>query len=220
MARMARYWQNKRQLLVGRGKPLMKKFFACWLVVAIMCFGFALAGADTITDTYWGGTVQHGSATAYGDFIGNPYYNVDSMTVTRSGNSWNVAVVGSYFANHLNPAVDGGYPSLLGPGHHETDMFNNINPDRYVFRVDQAWSGGTGGYVGAATYALSSAGLNIRFNTGNVDFADAVGFHWTMQYGNNVIEGKANAVPEPGTMILLGTGLIGLAGYGRKRFRK
>jgi hypothetical protein len=27
-------------------------------------------------------------------------------------------------------------------------------------------------------------------------------------------------VPEPGTMLLLGSGLIGIAGWGRKRFRK
>ena len=31
---------------------------------------------------------------------------------------------------------------------------------------------------------------------------------------------EGSQVPEPDTLILLGTGLVGLAGYGRKRFKK
>mgnify|MGYP002814578053 FL=1 len=38
----------------------------------------------------------------------------------------------------------------------------------------------------------------------------AIGYHWTMACGNDVVEGGGTPVPEPGTLFLLGLGFLGL----------
>lgn len=52
----------------------------------------------------------------------------------------------------------------------------------------------------------------------SLEFFAAQGMHSSFNASFELIEGSP--IPEPATMVLLGSGLIGLAGVGRKKFRK
>ncbi len=96
--------------------------------------------------------------------------------------------------------------------------------------------------IGGSNYGFDSFGVGSSYDTitGELSYYRQVSFditdflqggvlsvkaHWTMSCGNDQIKGSfqepPSAVPEPGTIALLGIGLAGLAGIGaRRRLKK
>ncbi|MCK8603903.1 hypothetical protein [Desulfoferrobacter suflitae] len=100
------------------------------------------------------------------------------------------------------------------------------NPIKYtdVSRTGQAHTGGYGDPISVATVNLnlSEYYMEFIFTIDGLDLQDGFGLHWTMACGNDVVEGAVNSpgpVPVPPSVLLLGSGLLGLIGlnYRTKR---
>jgi hypothetical protein len=74
--------------------------------------------------------------------------------------------------------------------------------------------------TGKDSYNLDTHILSGRFEKSDILGYSGTGMEisWTMQCGNDALQ--YSSVPEPANMILLGTGLLGLVGIGRKKLFK
>ncbi len=162
----------------------------------------------------------------------NLTYNMQPGDLFITTTGWHPVGTAPYSADNLSAAGTtvwgyaftlgaGGNGSLYSTANGSIDPTNLIGidpPGSYIYRTNQAWRFSPGSdAIGSGSWWITGSKLFLSFDVSDIPLGDSIGLHWAEQCGNDVIEGTA-PVPEANALLLLGSGLIGLVGFG-KRFK-
>lgn len=189
----------------------------------------SLPTSTSATGTIFGGTVgvtydgeiafaQLGSGTNYwtegtpAPYTGNTIVsNAPTPAEMIATNVADVTRSITFTAPVLNPIL-----AIVSLGQSDLPVTYNFDQPFTVLSEGQ-------GYWGDGTYTVVGDILTGREFHGVLQFSGLISsINWSSspdEYWHGITVGAA-PVPEPGTMMLLGSGLIGLAGIARKKFRK
>jgi hypothetical protein len=220
----------------------MKKLLGCFLCVMLLVFGFTPTAWTLSFDLQ--GVNYPSQISALVDFnysyVGDNAYadgtfnisitNTSSIASSLTAFAWNIpeGVGISGFSSFGNPPNWGGILTDDGintPGQFgKFDIAGITGPN---FNGGNVADGIPMGSTFNFEFGLSGSGLDLLASDFLNTFSAAEPGNYDPQYFIARFQGigpcdlsDVGVVPEPATILLLGSGLAGLAGFGRKRFKK